>query len=209
MVTKMSDLIDRNDAIMAVKAGALSAATLFGRSDAGMTALRDTVRAINSLPSAQPETHDKRTETHGVCLDAISRQAAIDALIDDLSYYGSNDERAFGMSRAIGIVEKLPPAHPTRLSYGDINTIKIEMTALKEQLYNRGRFKEALEYQKIIERFLESVLEESQIIRCKDCKHYYFADNRIPQEVRYTCDIDGDRWSPDSYCSFAERKDDE
>lgn len=42
----------------------------------------------------------------------ISRQAAIDALADDLSYYGSGDERAFGMSRAIGIIEKLPLAQP-------------------------------------------------------------------------------------------------
>lgn len=32
---------------------------------------------IKSLPSAQPETHDKRTETHAC--DLISRQAAIDA----------------------------------------------------------------------------------------------------------------------------------
>lgn len=45
-----------------------------------------------------------------------------------------------------------------------------------------------------------------EIIRCKDCKHYYYADNRIPQEQRYSCDLDGDRWSPDSYCSFAERR---
>ena len=44
--------------------------------------------------------------------DLISRQAAIEALADDLSYYGSGDERAFGMSRAIGIIEKLPPAQP-------------------------------------------------------------------------------------------------
>ena len=55
MVTKMSDLIDRNDAIMAVKAGALSAATIFGRTDEGMTALYETVRAIKALPSAQPD----------------------------------------------------------------------------------------------------------------------------------------------------------
>lgn len=45
-----------------------------------------------------------------------------------------------------------------------------------------------------------------KIIRCKDCKHYYYADNRIPQEQRYSCDLDGDRWSPDSFCSFAERR---
>ena len=43
------------DAIKAVTYGALSSATLFGRSDAGMTALRETVRAIKALPTAQPE----------------------------------------------------------------------------------------------------------------------------------------------------------
>ena len=31
-----------------------------------------------SRAAAQPETHEKRTETHGVCLDVIDRQAAID-----------------------------------------------------------------------------------------------------------------------------------
>ena len=46
---------------------------------------------------------------------------------------------------------------------------------------------------------------QPEIIRCRDCKHYYFADNRIPQEQRYVCDLDGDRWKPDDYCSFAER----
>ena len=46
---------------------------------------------------------------------------------------------------------------------------------------------------------------QTEIIRCRDCKHYYFADNRIPQEQRYVCDLDGDRWKPDDYCSFAER----
>ena len=47
---------------------------------------------------------------------------------------------------------------------------------------------------------------QPEIIRCRNCKHYYFADNRIPQEQRFTCDLDGDRWTADSYCSFAERR---
>lgn len=47
------------------------------------------------------------------------------------------------------------------------------------------------------------------IIHCRDCKYYYFADNSIPQEQRYTCDLDGDRWPADSFCSFAERRKDE
>lgn len=51
--------------------------------------------------------------------------------------------------------------------------------------------------------------EQPEIIRCKDCKHYYYADNRIPQEQRFVCDLDGGRWKPDSFCSFAERRSDE
>ena len=50
---------------------------------------------------------------------------------------------------------------------------------------------------------------QPEIIRCRDCKHYYYADSRIPQELMCVCDIDGDRWSPDSYCSFAERRQDD
>lgn len=48
---KNGELISRQDVIKAVTYGALSSATLFGRSDAGMTALRETVRAIKALPS--------------------------------------------------------------------------------------------------------------------------------------------------------------
>ena len=44
------------------------------------------------------------------------------------------------------------------------------------------------------------------VVRCKDCKHYYFADNRIPQEQRYVCEISGEIWKPDSFCSCGERK---
>ena len=44
-----------------------------------------------------------------------------------------------------------------------------------------------------------------QVVRCKDCKHYYFADNRIPQEQRYVCEISGEIWKPDSFCSYGER----
>lgn len=45
-----------------------------------------------------------------------------------------------------------------------------------------------------------------RVVRCKDCKHYYFADNRIPQEQRYVCEISGEIWKPDSFCSYGERK---
>ena len=58
----------------------------------------------------------------------------------------------------------------------------------------------------IYNRLEELPSAQTEIIRCKDCKHYYFADNRITQEQRYSCALDGDRWKPEDFCSYAERK---
>lgn len=49
-------------------------------------------------------------------------------------------------------------------------------------------------------------IEQPEIIRCRECKHYYFADNRIPWDKRYVCDIGGEVWQPDDYCSYGERR---
>ncbi len=45
-----------------------------------------------------------------------------------------------------------------------------------------------------------------QVVLCRDCEHYYFADNRIPQEQRYVCEISGEIWKPDDFCSFGKRR---
>ena len=50
-----ADTISRLAAIDAVKCGALSAAMVYGRTDAGSAALSETIKAIKALPSAQPE----------------------------------------------------------------------------------------------------------------------------------------------------------
>ena len=57
--------------------------------------------------TAQAETHDKRTETHGVCLDVISRQAAIEALnrIGSLDTYADREY-------AESIFEEIPSVQP-------------------------------------------------------------------------------------------------
>ena len=117
------DAISRDDAIMAVKTGALSAATIFGRTDEGATAYYETVKAIKALPSAQPETHDKRTETHAC--DLIDRQDAIDACCFGITharainvetgavvdlFEASNKE----LHKAIERIEALPSAQPER-----------------------------------------------------------------------------------------------
>ena len=51
-------MIYLDDAINAIKAGAFGAATLFGRTDEGMTALAETVRLIKDLPAVEPERKD-------------------------------------------------------------------------------------------------------------------------------------------------------
>ena len=57
-------------------------------------------QTILNLPSAQTE---KRTETHGVCLDAISRQMAIDSI----QHAGK-----IGKQTCIGILKRMPSAQP-------------------------------------------------------------------------------------------------
>ncbi len=55
-------MIYLDDAINAVKAGTFGAATLFGRTDEGMTALAETVRLIKDLPATQPIEERKKGE---------------------------------------------------------------------------------------------------------------------------------------------------
>jgi hypothetical protein len=117
---------------------------------------------IDDMPSAQPETHDKRTKTHAC--DCIDRQSAVDALLDELMMKPERYEDGLDRHDIEAVLGALPPAQP-------------------------------------------------EIIRCKDCKHYYFADNRVEAEQCYVCgylDFDSfDSPSPNDFCSFAERRTDE
>ena len=65
-----------------------------------------------------------------------------------------------------------------------------------------------LQYMKDISNKIKSIepADVVPVVRCKDCKHFYFADNRIPQEQRYVCEISGEIWKPDSFCSYGERE---
>ena len=71
---------------------------------------------------AQPETHDKRTETHAC--DLISRQAAIDAILavtgnssvrelyEHVQEHGLSDMWSGGVNAAIDIIIAVPSAQP-------------------------------------------------------------------------------------------------
>ena len=44
------------------------------------------------------------------------------------------------------------------------------------------------------------------VVRCKDCKHWYFADNRIQSEQENVCGRNGIVVTPDWFCADGERK---
>lgn len=52
------------------------------------------------------------------------------------------------------MVDAEPDAQPERLTDDDFETIRIHLNACKERLCNQGRWEEAREYQRIIDRFM-------------------------------------------------------
>ena len=102
----MSDLISRAEAIEAVKNTkpiVRSTERNWGKMIADEHS-KELVKAIKSLPSA--ETHDKRTETHGVCSDLISRADAIEVLAQQL-LFEANTESPYVNDDDIGEYRKL------------------------------------------------------------------------------------------------------
>lgn len=68
---------------------------------------------IEEVPSAQPETHEERTETH-VC-DCISRQAAIDEIKALYEWHDTVTE-----DRTIDHLKRLPSAQPTQCNSSNV-----------------------------------------------------------------------------------------
>lgn len=60
--------------------------------------------------------------------------------------------------------------------------------------------------------YIIGVLEElpsaqPEIIMCKDCKHYYYTDNRVFGEKTWVCDIlNFEDLDEDEFCARAERR---
>lgn len=106
--------------------------------------------------------------SQGLVKDLISRQDAVDALLtgkeflmrvlDDADVVGQDREKySWGLGlieSCINDIEELPSAEPERLTDDDFETIRIHLNAYKEKLCNQRRWKEAEEYQRIIDRFM-------------------------------------------------------
>lgn len=128
--------------------------------------------------------------------DMISRQAAIDAPVKMVSE---------GLEWIpVYHIKELPSAEPERLTDDDFETIRIHLNAQKEKLCNQQRWKEAEEYQRIIDRFMAFASAQPEIIRCGQCKYAEAADSEDNQDG-YTCQFHrGSIWFSGSYCSWAE-----
>ena len=91
------------------------------------------------------------------------------------------------------MVRDIPSAEPERLTDDDFETIRIHLNAQKEKLCNQQRWEEAEEYQRIIDRFMAFASAESEVIRCKDCKHWVIDGCKDTGCLEY------------DFCSYAER----
>lgn len=115
------------------------------------------------------------------------------------------------------IERSVSSAQPERLTDSDFETIRIHLNAYKEKLCNQQRWKEAEEYQRIIDRFIAFVSAQPEIIRCKDCKHqekFFYEDKRRKEGGYYIygCELAGDYSHvcfDEEFCSRAERRNDE
>ena len=147
--------------------------------------------------------------------DLISRQAAIEAvdvpnlhkgivsaLQEIIRELPSAQPENFEYCRNLNKTMLLIP-QPERLTDDDFETIRIHLSAYKERLCNQRRWKEAEEYQRIIDRFMSFASAQPEIIRCKDCKWF----NDIGCAIRIVDDTD--KPSEEDYCSYAERRTDE
>ena len=87
------------------------------------------LKILENLPSAQPETHEERTETHAC--DCISRQSAIDAILavtgnssvrelyEHVQEHGLSDMWSGGVNAAIDIIIAVPSAQPEIIHCGE------------------------------------------------------------------------------------------
>lgn len=149
--------------------------------------------------------------------ELISRQAAIDAIVA----WTVEDRPDVEMpTDLIDRITGLPSAQPEHLTDDDFETIRIHLSAFKERLCNQRRWKEAEDYERLIDRFISFASAQPEIVRCKECKYWmphsqlgYDEDNEtyhdycgklIPEDDYYAFYRDAD-----DYCSRAERKTDE
>ena len=116
------------------------------------------IDAVNMQPTIQPEERtEKRTETHGVCLDAISRKPAIDAL----------DKQIKQCCKALGSLS---------LSDVDKHAVEVKMASLRayrEMLENLPTVQPEPQWIPVSERLPEDLVEVNVTWVNRNPESYY------------------------------------
>ena len=160
--------------------------------------------------SAQPETHEERTETHAC--DCISRQAAINALTSHIMPHNNEDGTVtigvLSKSSIKNILNKLPSVQPEHTNSCYTNSWCIDCKEYDTENKCCPR------YNRVIKQTLDDAYRHgeteaearfyAEIVRCKDCKHW----NRESICDGF-CSEDCMRHDEDFYCGYAERRTDE
>lgn len=72
---------------------------------------------------------------------------------------------------------------------------------------NDEDFQKVKEYLKDIEKIVAKQTDTAEVVRCKDCKHRYYADNRVPHERTWVCEhFINEEITDNDFCSFGERR---
>ena len=156
----------------------------------------DEIKVLEIIPSAQPETHDKRTETH-TC-DLISRQAAIAEIARWIGYI---DEDMIGRIK-IGL-KKLPSAQPEYTNSWYINSWCIDCKEYDTEKHSCPRFNRVIK-QTLDEVYAHAETEaearfHAEIVRCKDCMYWVAHDKR--------CVYLNHGFAPNMWCCHGRRAD--
>ena len=100
----------------------------------------------------------------------IDQQKAIDKFTPWLNVKGYSEGELNMLRAVINELENMQPAPQMTLTEDDLETIRIHMSAHKEDLCNQGRWKEAREYEDLLAKLPSTTLFVSPWpIRCRDC----------------------------------------
>ena len=93
---------------------------------------------------AEPEKRtEERTETHSVCLDTISRQSAIDAVVGESREVDSRyltDERIIHECDAVEVLSYLPSAEPERHGRWIVDDEYIDCSVCRREKWSRNPY---------------------------------------------------------------------
>ena len=74
------------------------------------------------------------------------------------------------------------------------------MASLRPMLFiPKGTLRYDKETKKV---YMDVLVEEQDLVFCKNCMYSYFADNRVPDEQALVCERGGCSVTPDGFCAW-------